>query len=547
MALHPRAGRPATPSDVVDISHLISCYYTDKPNSKQPSERVSFGTSGHRGSAFNRAFNEQHILAITQATVDYRNQQGFEGPMFVGFDTHALSQCAFSSVLQVLAANGIQVRVQQERGFVATPVISHAILDHNRQSQALADGLILTPSHNPPQDGGIKYNPPHGGPADVDATDFIAERANAYLQDNLAGVQQVSLAVAMATGLVEQVDMIGTYVEHLGEVVDFEAIAQSGIRIGADPLGGSGVHTWERIAKCYGINLTVVNPWVDPAFAFMPLDKDGKIRMDCSSPSAMSNLLKIKDDFDICVANDPDFDRHGIVCRDGGLMNPNHYLAVAIDYLLAHRPKWSSELPVGKTLVSSAIIDKVVAKHQRTLFEVPVGFKWFVSGLHQGQLAFGGEESAGASFLDKQGQAFSTDKDGFILALLAAEIQAVTGESPASHYRKLEAQFGQAFYRRIDAPADNEQKAKLKALSAEQVSSDTLAGEVITAKLTRAPGNNGAIGGLKVTTENGWFAARPSGTEAIYKIYAESLNSEAHLELLLEDAQRLVSELFSAD
>ncbi|TKB47758.1 alpha-D-glucose phosphate-specific phosphoglucomutase [Ferrimonas sediminicola] len=546
MAIHSRAGAVASPADVIDVSHLISSYYTLKPNPSESAERVSFGTSGHRGCSLSRSFNEQHILAITQAVVDYRKAQGVHGPLFLGFDTHGLSQPAFASVLQVLAANGVTARVQVKRGFVATPVISHAILDHNRQGGELADGLILTPSHNPPRDGGIKYNPPHGGPADTDATGYIADRANAYLSDNLQGVRRVALDVALATGLVEQVDMIGTYVEHLDEVIDFEAIRKAGLTIGVDPMGGSGIHTWPRIAERYGIDIQVVNPVVDPAFAFMPLDKDGKIRMDCSSPYAMANLLKIKDQFDISIGNDPDFDRHGIVCRDGGLMNPNHYLAVAIDYLLGHRPNWPGDLPVGKTLVSSAIIDRVVADHGRRLNEVPVGFKWFVGGLHAGELAFGGEESAGASFLDKGGNAFATDKDGFILGLLAAEILAVTGDSPAQHYRRLEQKFGQAFYRRIDAPANDRQKALLKAMDPEMVKSDTLAGEAITAKLTRAPGNDAAIGGLKVTTEHGWFAARPSGTEAIYKIYAESLKSEAHLAALLEDAKTLVDSVFAA-
>ncbi|USD36302.1 phosphoglucomutase (alpha-D-glucose-1,6-bisphosphate-dependent) [Ferrimonas sp. SCSIO 43195] len=547
MAHHSRAGQTASPADVTDISHLVSSYYTLKPNAKHSAERVSFGTSGHRGCAFSRSFNESHILAIAQAVVDYRQMQGFDGPMYLGFDTHGLSQPAFTSVLQVLAANGVTARVQEGRGFVATPVISHAILNHNRQGGDRADGLILTPSHNPPQDGGIKYNPPHGGPADTDATGFIAERANAYLSDGLSGVQQVSLDVAMASGLIESVDIIGTYVEHLADVIDFDAIRGAKLKIGVDPMGGSGVHTWPRIAAKYNIDIEVVNPVVDAAFAFMPLDKDGKIRMDCSSPFAMTNLLKLKDDFDISIGNDPDFDRHGIVCRDGGLMNPNHYLAVAIDYLLGHRPNWRGDLPVGKTLVSSAIIDRVVASYGRQLMEVPVGFKWFVSGLHQGNLAFGGEESAGASFLDKQGQAFSTDKDGFILGLLAAEVLAVTGQSPAARYRELEQTFGQAFYRRLDAPANDAQKSLLKAMEPEQVQSDTLAGEAIVARLTQAPGNGAAIGGLKVTTENGWFAARPSGTEAIYKIYAESLKSEAHLELLLEDAKALVSAVFEAE
>ncbi|ADN76568.1 phosphoglucomutase, alpha-D-glucose phosphate-specific [Ferrimonas balearica DSM 9799] len=545
MSLHARAGTPALQSDLVDIPHLISSYYTLAPRADAAAEQVSFGTSGHRGSALKRSFNQSHIRAITQAVVDYRRQAGIRGPMLLGFDTHALSQPAFFSAIEVLAANGVRVHVQKGRAFLPTPVLSYGVIRYNRSSDELADGLILTPSHNPPADGGIKYNPPHGGPADTDVTDFIAERANHYLAHGLEGVRWVSHDVAMATALVEEWDLIGEYIEALGQVVDMEAIAKAGVRLGVDPLGGAAVSVWQRIGERYGLNLSVVNDRVDPAFGFMALDKDGQIRMDCSSSHAMAPLLKLKDQFDLALANDPDADRHGIVCRDGGLMNPNHYLAVAIDYLLGHRPNWPQGIAVGKTLVSSAIIDKVVAAKGHPLQEVPVGFKWFVEGLSLGTLGFGGEESAGASFLDRQGRAFSTDKDGFILCLLAAEILAVTGESPAAHYQRLAGQFGEHHYRRIDAPATAAIKAAFKSLDADALAVESLAGEPVQAVLTKAPGNQANIGGLKVVTENGWFAARPSGTEPIYKIYAESSRDEAHLALLLEEAQALISQLSS--
>ncbi len=545
MSLHARAGQPALQSDLADIPHLISSYYTLSPRADHPAEQVSFGTSGHRGSALKRSFNQAHIRAITQAVVDYRRQAGIRGPMLLGYDTHALSQPAFFTAIEVLAANGVRIHIQKDRGFLPTPVLSYGVIRFNRTSDELADGLILTPSHNPPADGGIKYNPPHGGPADTDVTDFIASRANHYLAHGLEGVRWVSHDVAMATALVEEWDLIGEYIEALGQVLDLEAIAQSGIRLGVDPLGGASVSVWQRIGERYGLNLTVVNDRVDPAFGFMALDKDGQIRMDCSSSHAMAPLLALKDQFDLALANDPDADRHGIVCRDGGLMNPNHFLAVAIHYLLDHRPGWPESIAIGKTLVSSAIIDKVVAGKGHALQEVPVGFKWFVEGLSLGTLGFGGEESAGASFLDRQGRAFSTDKDGFILCLLAAEIQAVTGQSPAAHYARLEAQFGTHHYRRIDAPATDAIKAAFKTLDPQTLGCGQLAGEPVQAILTRAPGNGASIGGLKVVTEHGWFAARPSGTEPIYKIYAESSKGEAHLTSLHEEAQALIAELSS--
>lgn len=543
MSSNNRAGTLARSHDLVDIPRLISQFYNLSPRPDKAEELVSFGTSGHRGCAALRSFNQAHIYAITQAVVDYRLQAGIGGPLILGFDTHALSQPAFFAALEVLAGNGVNVQIQQGHQFVATPVLSFAIIQHNRVHAELADGLILTPSHNPPQDGGIKYNPTHGGPADTDVTGFIADRANNYLSNGLQGVRKVSQDIALATGLIHEVDMIGAYVEALGSVIDMQAIAQSGIRLGVDPLGGAAIAVWPRIAERYGLDLTITNDRVDPAFGFMALDHDGAIRMDCSSSAAMAPLLALRSRFDLALANDPDADRHGIVCADGGLMAPNHYLAVAIDYLLGHRLGWGTDAAIGKTLVSSAMIDKVVALHQRPLMEVPVGFKWFVDGLSSGTLAFGGEESAGASFPDFQGQAFSTDKDGFILCLLAAEIQAVTGQSPAAHYQQLESQFGQHHYRRIDAPASAAVRNALKQLDASAITATTLAGDAITAVLTHAPGNQAAIGGLKVVTERGWFAARPSGTEPIYKIYAESSHSQAHLAQLLEQAQQLVATL----
>ncbi|QIZ76159.1 phosphoglucomutase (alpha-D-glucose-1,6-bisphosphate-dependent) [Ferrimonas lipolytica] len=543
MALHDRAGTIARSVDLVDIPKLISSFYTQSPRIDKPAERVSFGTSGHRGSAFKRSFNQAHIYAITQAVIDYRRNFDITGPMYIGFDTHALSQPAFYSALEVLAGNGVEVRIQSKHGYLPTPVLSFAVIRHNRDSATRADGLILTPSHNPPQDGGIKYNPPHGGPADTDVTDFVAERANHYLANNLEGVRRVNRDVAEATGLIKPVDMIGAYVEALGSVVDLEAVAKAGVKLGVDPMGGAAVSVWSRIAKRYQLDLTVTNDRVDAAFGFMALDKDGAIRMDCSSAAAMAPLLSLKDSFDLAVANDPDADRHGIVCADGGLMNPNHYLAVAINYLVGHRPNWNNQAAIGKTLVSSAMIDKVVAQHQRRLMEVPVGFKWFVDGLANGSVVFGGEESAGASFPDFAGAAFSTDKDGFILCLLAAEILAVTGKSPAAHYAELEQQFGAHYYRRVDAPASDKIRQALKTLSADDLGQDQLAGDPIEAALTEAPGNGAAIGGLKVVTKRGWFAARPSGTEPIYKIYAESSDSETHLEQLLVQAQQLIAKI----
>jgi phosphoglucomutase len=493
-----------------------------------------------------RSFNEDHIAAICQSVCEYRAQQGTDGPLFLGMDTHALSEAALITALEVLAANGVHVRIQEGRGYTPTPVVSHAILGYNQGREAgLADGLIITPSHNPPTDGGIKYNPPHGGPADSDATGVIEQRANDILQGGLNDVRRMSFADAMSASSTEEIDYIQPYVNDLKNVVDMEAIAKAGVKIGVDPLGGSGIHFWKPIAETYGLNIEVVNPDVDPTFSFMCVDKDGKIRMDCSSPSAMAGLIGLKDRFDVAVGNDPDYDRHGIVTPTGGLMNPNHYLAVAIQYLFQHRTQWSANSAIGKTLVSSSMIDRVAGKLQKKLSEVPVGFKWFVDGLVDGSFGFGGEESAGASFLRFDGSVWTTDKDGIILALLAAEIIAVTGKDPSQHYAELEAEFGSPIYARVDAPANPQQKAVLKKLSPDDVKAATLAGEDIIAKLTNAPGNNAAIGGLKVVTENGWFAARPSGTEDIYKIYAESFKGEAHLKQIQTEAEAMVSEVFA--
>lgn len=547
MALHPQAGQTATQANLENIPQLVSSYYCSQPDIERfPEQSVSFGTSGHRGSASKITFNENHILAITQAIADYRKGAGIAGPVYIGKDTHALSEPAFISVLEVLAGNGIQARVQAGDGYTPTPVISHAILTHNAAGvEAQADGIVITPSHNPPADGGIKYNPPMGGPADKDITDAVANKANQLLKDELVGVNRMTIDDAKSEGLIEEFDYIEHYVSQLDQVVDMEAIAKAKVRIGVDPMGGSGIGFWAPIAERYGLDITVVNDRVDPSFAFMPLDKDGKIRMDCSSPYAMANLLKLQDQFDIAVGNDPDYDRHGIVCQGSGLMNPNAYLAVAIQYLIGHRPDWPQHLSLGKTLVSSAMIDRVVAGAGRELCEVPVGFKWYVDGLFNGQLAFGGEESAGASFLRRDGSVWSTDKDGFILALLAAEILAVTGKDPAAHYADLTAQYGAPTYRRIDVPATLEQKSRLGSLSESDVDGDTLAGDTITRILTKAPGNDAAIGGLKVETANGWFAARPSGTENIYKIYLESFVSEDHLAMLEADAKALVDKVLS--
>ncbi|WP_022946548.1 phosphoglucomutase (alpha-D-glucose-1,6-bisphosphate-dependent) [Pseudoalteromonas ruthenica] len=541
MALHPNAGKLAKQADLVNVPKLMSAYYLNEPDVEQfPEHRVAFGTSGHRGCSFNTQFNESHILAITQAICDYRKKENIFGPLFLGKDTHALSESAFNSAIEVLVANEVQIITQQDDDFTPTPVISHAVVSHNKaHPHELADGIVVTPSHNPPQDGGFKYNPPNGGPADTNATKWIEDRANQLLIEDLVEVELFPFAKAVRSGFIKYVDLITPFVADLANVVDMHAIAKSGITIGIDPLGGSGIHYWPHIAKQYGLNLTVVNDAIDPRFAFMPQDKDGKIRMDCSSPYAMTNLVALKDRFDIGIGNDPDYDRHGIVTPDG-LMNPNHFLAVAIDYLLTHRSAWPGDVKVGKTLVSSAMIDKVVQSHGKTLFEVPVGFKWFVDGLHSSELCFGGEESAGASYLRLDGSVWNTDKDGFVMGLLAAEILAVTGKTPSQYYQQLVAKFGEPVYKRIDAPANSDQKAKLKALSAEAITATELAGDTITAKLTHAPGNDAPIGGLKVVTENGWFAARPSGTEDIYKIYLESFQGEEHLQQLEQAAKALV-------
>jgi phosphoglucomutase len=547
---HERAGTVATPADLIDVAHLVTAYYTGVPDPENIDQQVAFGTSGHRGSSLRTAFNETHILATTQAIVDYRRSQGFDGPLFLGRDTHGLSEPAWASALEVLAANDVTVLVDDHDGYTPTPGVSHAILRANRgkiggvddlpSGIGLADGIVVTPSHNPPYDGGFKYNPPHGGPADSDATKVIAATANAYIRAGLAGVLRVPFARARAAATAY--DFLGTYVEDLPHVVDIDAIKAAGIRIGADPLGGASVEFWGAMAERLGIDLTVINPLVDPTWRFMTLDWDGKIRMDCSSPSAMASLIANKDAFAISTGNDADSDRHGIVTPDGGLMNPNHYLAVAIQYLYGGaRPGWRPDGFIGKTLVSSSMIDRVASDLGRRLVEVPVGFKWFVPGLLDGSGPFGGEESAGASFARFDGSVWTTDKDGILLALLASEILARTGSSPSEHYRELTAQHGAPAYARIDAPANREQKAKLAALSPADVSADSLAGEPIIAKLTEAPGNGAKIGGLKVVTESAWFAARPSGTEDVYKIYAESFRGAEHLAQVQAEAREVVS------
>ena len=546
MSLHPLAGQTAPAAMLPNIAQLMAAYYSLTPDVSVVSQQVSFGTSGHRGGALVKSFNENHILAIVQAVAEYRMRQGFTGPLFLGKDTHGLSEAAFVSALQVLIANGVETHIQQAGGFTPTPVISHAILAYNKgRTEGLADGLIITPSHNPPEDGGIKYNPPHGGPADTDATDWIQKRANTLLAAQLSEVKLVSYEAALASPLCVSIDCVQPYVDDLANVIDMAAIAKAGIKIGVDPLGGSGIAFWPVIAKTYGLNITVVNERVDPAFSFMPLDKDGKIRMDCSSAYAMANLIQLKDQFDVAIGNDPDFDRHGIVTRSGGLMNPNHYLAVAINYLLSNRPLWSSDLLIGKTLVSSALIDRVTEGRGRKVYEVPVGFKWFVDGLHKGTVAFGGEESAGASFLRFDGTVWSTDKDGFILGLLAAEMLAKTGVDPYQQYQSLTKEFGSPLYRRLDASASAEQKAALKNLDVSSVKQTELAGDAILAVLTKAPGNGANIGGVKVVTKNGWFAARPSGTENSYKIYLESFVDQNHLMQLESDAKAFVDAVFS--
>ena len=534
-----RAGQPAREDDLIDIAEVVTAYYTRDIDPENPDQQVAFGTSGHRGSSLDNAFNEAHILATTQAIVDYRRGEGIDGPVYIGRDTHALSEPAMVSALEVLIAGGVQVLVDASGRYTPTPAVSHAILTHEGGK---ADGIVVTPSHNPPRDGGFKYNPPTGGPAPAEATDWIAKRANEYIAAGLDGVKRTPVS-GVLDERAGKFDYLDHYVADLGNVVDMDAIKASGLHIGADPMGGASVDYWGAIGERYGLNLEVVNPHVDATWRFMTLDTDGQIRMDCSSPNSMASLVHNRDKFDLATGNDADADRHGIVTPDAGLMNPNHYLAVAIEYLFSHRDGWADSTAVGKTLVSSSMIDRVVASLGRELVEVPVGFKWFVPGLIDGTIGFGGEESAGASFLRKDGTVWSTDKDGLIMDLLAAEITAVTGKTPSARYAELEAEYGSPAYARIDAPAGREEKAKLKALSADQVSADTLAGEAIVAKLTDAPGNGAAIGGLKVTTENAWFAARPSGTEDKYKIYAESFKGDAHLQQVQEEAQALVSEV----
>lgn len=545
MTIHAGAGLPASVKQRMNVAQLVSDYFLLTPNTDVVAEQVSFGTSGHRGCANNKSFNEVHIVAICQAIAEYRFEQGIKGPLYLGKDTHALSEPAFASALSVLIANGIAVIVQDDDGFTPTPVISRLVICHNRNSTApVADGLIITPSHNPPSDGGIKYNPPHGGPAEGHITQQIEQRANQLIQAGLSEVLSIPYAQVLSSELLKKQDFIQFYSEQLAQVIDLKAIANANIRIGADPLGGSGIDYWPVIAKQYQLDITVVNEVVDSRFAFMPLDKDGKVRMDCSSPYAMAGLIAMKDDFDISIGNDPDFDRHGIVTKTGGLMNPNHYLAVAIHYLMTHR-KWPATAKIGKTLVSSALIDRVANSINKEISEVPVGFKWFVDGLVDGSYAFGGEESAGASFLALDGSTWTTDKDGFILGLLAAEILAVTGKDPYQYYLELVDKLGQPYFGRVEAVASLAQKSVLKSLSKADVHSTELAGEVIIDILSHAPGNGAAIGGIKVITENGWFAARPSGTEDIYKIYAESFISDNHLQSIISEAQVLVSKAFS--
>ncbi len=546
-AFRPDAGKPGGERALADVPRLVAAYYTGKPDAALPAQRVSFGTSGHRGSSLSLSFNEAHILAVTQAICEQRRRAGATGPLFLGKDTHALSEPAFRSALEVLAGNGVEVRVDRDGGYTPTPVISHAILSHNRgRGEGLADGIVITPSHNPPEDGGFKYNPPHGGPADTAVTRTIEERANAILRSGAREVRRVPFERALAAGTTRHHDYVGSYVDDLAAVLDLEAIRGAGIRIGVDPLGGSGVGYWAPVAERYGLNLTVVNPGVDPTFRFMPPDRDGKIRMDCSSPFAMAGLIGMRDRFDVAFGNDTDADRHGIVTRSSGLLNPNHYLAVAIDYLFRNRSGWRKDAGVGKTVVSSGMIDRVAARLSRRLREVPVGFKWFVQGLSDGTLGFGGEESAGASFLREDGTAWSTDKDGLILGLLAAEMMATTGRDPGEQYALLTREFGAPAYERIDAPATKAQKTALSKLSPSQVTAKTLAGERIEAMRTTAPGNDAPIGGLKVVTANGWFAARPSGTEDVYKLYAESFLGTDHLRKIQKEAKALIARVFSS-
>ena len=553
MALHPEAGKPATKDQLVNVAKLTSAYYTNQPTKGDNTQAVCFGTSGHRGSSFLNTFNDMHIAAICQALAEFRQDQNITGPLYMGMDTHALSEAAFSTAVEVLAANGVALVVQEERGYTPTPVISHAILQHNLQHDLqdnadsppkLADGVVITPSHNPPEDGGFKYNSPHGGPADTDVTSLIQNRANEIISHDMAGVKRMSLAAAYDSGYVTEIDFSEGYIAQLDQVIDMQAIAKAGLVLGTDPLGGAGLAYWDKIAKRYGINIEVVNRNVDQQFGFMHRDKDGKIRMDCSSPYAMAGLIDLKDKFDVAFGNDPDFDRHGIVTRNGGLMNPNHYLAVVIQYLFQHRTDWPQDIKVGKTLVSSSMIDRVVKGLGRELAEMPVGFKWFVQGLLNNEIGFAGEESAGGIFLRRNGKPWATDKDGIILCLLAAEIIAVTGKDPSEHYQALTEQFSSPVYTRIDIAATYAQKQVLSKIDKTVIQSTELAGEMITNIQTHAPGNNAAIGGVKVSTENGWFAARPSGTEEIYKIYAESFIGAEHLALLVKEAQALVEQVF---
>jgi phosphoglucomutase len=547
MSVHELAGKKAPREVLVNVPRLVSAYYTHQPDAENPAQRVSFGTSGHRGSSSEGSFNEAHILAISQAICELRQANGIDGPLYLGMDTHALSEPALYTTLEVFAANQVETVIQADLGYTPTPVISHAILTHNRGRQrGLADGVVITPSHNPPADGGYKYNPPSAGPADTNTTKAIQDRANDILKTGLVAVRRTTVEKALRASTTHQRDYISPYVDDLGSVVDLKAVDAAGLRLGVDPLGGAGVAYWEVIAERYNLDIQVTNRNVDPTFSFMTLDHDGKIRMDCSSPYAMASLIAMKDHYDLAFGNDPDYDRHGIVTPEAGLLNPNHYLAAAVWYLFQHRPNWEEHVAIGKTLVSSSMIDRVAAKMNRRLVEVPVGFKYFVDGLLDGSFGFGGEESAGASFLRMDGSVWTTDKDGFILDLLAAEILAVSGRDPGQHYRDLESEFGQAVYARVDAPASPAQKTALANLKPEMVQADTLAGEAIQAKLTHAPGNGAAIGGLKVVTQSGWFAARPSGTEDVYKIYAESFLGAEHLKQLQEEAHNMVSAAFQA-
>ncbi len=546
MAHHSLAGQPAPVSMLANIPRLITAYYADKPDASLTEQRVTFGTSGHRGTSFKRSFNEVHIVAVAQAIYEYRTKENITGPLYLGMDTHALSEPAFVTVLEVLAANGIEVMVDRDGGYTPTPVISHAILTYNRgKSLGLADGIVITPSHNPPEDGGIKYNPPHGGPADTVVTKWIEGRANDLMLADLQGIKRLSYDRAKRASTTKPYDYLDAYIKDLALIIDMDVIRSAKLKLGIDPLGGSGVAYWQPLAERYGLSIEIVNPSVDPTFRFMPLDWDGKIRMDCSSPSAMANLIALKDRFDVAFGNDADNDRHGIVTRTSGLMNPNHYLAVAIAYLFGHRPGWKTETAIGKTLVSSSLIDRVAMKVKRKLVEVPVGFKWFVNGLLDETLGFGGEESAGASFLRRDGTVWTTDKDGIIMNLLSAEMMAKTGRDPGELYRDLTKELGEPVYERIDAAATPEQKTILSKLSPDQVQAAELAGDKIVAKLTTAPGNGASIGGLKVVTEQGWFAARPSGTENVYKLYAESFKGKDHLKQIQAEAQALIGKALS--